>query len=81
MSKTVKETKGQTHFKEVFFKCPMCGKTHSMLLDEESALRYIIESDKGIHIQDIFPDMSPRDREKFITGYCDNCQKKLFGGF
>jgi len=30
-------------------------------------------------IRDIFPEMSPENREAFISGMCPECQKKLFG--
>ena len=63
----------------VEFKCPMCGKKHyvsniSMSLVE----RVICRRQSGENIQDILKDYSPTDREKFITGYCEDCQKKIF---
>lgn len=78
MKKNIKEPEGQTHFVEVEFRCPMCGKSHSMFVYEEDLLRLQRERAKGTYIQDIFPDMSSTDREKFITGYCDECQKLIF---
>jgi hypothetical protein len=68
----------QMHFTEILFICPMCGKEHSMFLEEEDANNYFKYRKEKL-IQDIFPDMSKTDREKFITGYCDECQKKIFG--
>ena len=79
MPKKVKECEGQTHFVEMEFECPMCHKQHSIMLFEQDALDYHTKRANGYHIQDIFPDMSPRDREKFLTGYCDDCQKMIFG--
>ena len=29
-------------------------------------------------IQDIFPDMSLTDRDTLVTGYCSECQKKIY---
>lgn len=63
----------------VTFECPMCGKQHSMLIEESEIERFYKERSEGKHIQDIFPSMSALDREKFITGYCDECQKMIFG--
>ena len=31
------------------------------------------------HIQDVFPNMEPKTRERFITGTCDECWQKIFG--
>lgn len=79
MRKSNKEAPGQMHFIEVPFKCPMCGKEHSMMLFESDFDRYMQERSEGKPISLIFPDMSLKDREKFITGYCDDCQDLIFG--
>jgi hypothetical protein len=32
----------------------------------------------GAYIQDVFPDLSLDDRERFISGYCTPCWDQLF---
>lgn len=63
----------------VEFKCPMCGKKHYIYNIPMSLVeRVICRRQSGENIQDILKDYSPTDREKFITGYCEDCQKKIF---
>jgi len=63
----------------VMFVCPNCGKTHFLSnLPESKVDRALNRDDTGEHIQDIFPELSLEDREKFITGYCNECQKPIF---
>jgi hypothetical protein len=31
-------------------------------------------------VQNAFPKMNATDREKFVTGMCETCQKNIFGG-
>lgn len=65
---------------DVEFKCPMCGNTHYMYEVPMSLIeRIIYRRQSGERIQDILKDYNPTDREKFITGYCEDCQKKIFG--
>ncbi len=54
--------------------CPMCGESAEFTVTEESYQRYL----DGDFIQDCFPDMSAGDRERFLTGICDKCWKKIF---
>lgn len=61
---------------EVEFICPMCGKTH--ILKDISLDKYMAYINKEGLVQDIFPELKPVDREKLITGYCDECQSLLF---
>ena len=55
--------------------CPMCGKAHTMNVDDESYFRYI----DGALIQDAFPEYNPMEREFVKSGYCPQCQSLLFG--
>lgn len=64
----------------VEFECPICGITHYLHhVEIDKYTRFINRRDTGEYIQDIFPDMSNKDREKFLTGYCDDCQDLIFG--
>ena len=56
------------------FTCPMCGIYHFLNIDFEQYLDY----QSGELVQDAFPKMSPTDRERFISGLCPDCQKKVF---
>lgn len=59
------------------FECPMCGKYHMITVELEQYLEY----QSGALVQDAFPHMSPTDRERFISGLCPDCQKKIFVEF
>ena len=64
---------------DIEFKCPMCGNKHYIHNVPMSLVeRIIYRRQSGERIQDILKDYSPTDREKFITGYCEDCQKKIF---
>lgn len=64
---------------DVRFVCPMCKKEHYLYdLPESKVERVINRRETGEYIQDIFPELSANNREKFITGYCDKCQEKIF---
>lgn len=65
----------------VEFECPMCGKTHYLYKVPKSLVERVRNRrESGEYIQDILKDYSPTDREKFITGYCDECQALIFTG-
>ena len=55
--------------------CRDCGREfHSPPFDESK-----LDELETRHVQDVFPDWSPADRELyFITGICGDCWKKLF---
>ena len=63
----------------VEFECPICGITHYIYEVPMSLVERVRNRRQtGEYIQDILKDYSPSDREKFITEYCDDCQKKIF---
>lgn len=66
---------------QVEFVCPMCGKEHYLTVKESIYNRCIHRRETGEYIQDILKEYDASVREKFITGYCDECQKEIFGGF
>ena len=61
----------------VGFTCPMCGTYHFLEVNFEQYLNY----QSGELVQNAFPHMSPTDRERFISGLCPDCQKKIFVEF
>lgn len=64
---------------EIGGNCPMCGKYSEKTLNvtREQMKKYYNGKDL---IQNIFPDLSASEREFLKSGYCDECQSKLFGG-
>ena len=63
---------------EIITQCPMCGKQHKVLVREEDWELY--NSPDRPHVQDIFPYLSPAERELLITGIDEECFNKMFEG-
>lgn len=63
---------------EIITRCPICGKQHKVLVREEDWELY--NSPDRPHVQDIFPYLSPAERELPITGIDDECFNKMFEG-
>ena len=63
---------------EIITQCPICGKQHKVLVREEDWELY--NSPDRPHVQDIFPYLSPAERELLITGIDDECFNKMFEG-
>ena len=58
-------------------RCPQCGETKEI---EVTSDEYDRLADGDGHIQDILPDVSPDDREMFLSGFCSKCWNAMFGG-
>ena len=56
------------------FVCPMCNTYHTLTVELEQYLNY----QAGGLVQEAFPDMSPTDRERFLSGFCPDCQEEIF---
>ena len=56
--------------------CPMCRSTHWMKVNGEKYGKYAYGN---ALIQEVFPDLTPHEREFIKTGYCPECQELLFG--
>lgn len=54
--------------------CMVCDKTSYLEVEEES----IILWQNGALIQDVFPDLTPSQRELLLTGTHDVCWDLLF---
>lgn len=61
---------------EIYMDCSMCGEQHTLKVRVEDYLVY--DSPNRPHIQDIFPYLSPAERELMISGICPKCWEKLF---
>ena len=58
----------------VLITCKECGTDHTL-----SATKEEIEKWKGgALVQRAFPNMSPEQREMFISGICPECWEKIF---
>ena len=55
--------------------CPWCGKHYTFDVPTKGYDAWR----SGTLIQYAFPSLSATEREYLLTGYCDDCQKKLFG--
>lgn len=60
----------------VITECPFCGGTSEVEVNTEDYFDYM---DGILLVQEAFPYLSPSDREKFVTGMCDDCQADFFG--
>lgn len=55
--------------------CPWCGRDYTWEVPTEGYDNWR----GGMLIQDAFPTLSATEREYFLTGFCAECQKKIFG--
>lgn len=56
--------------------CCRCGKPHIIEVDEAKFIRW--KRGKG-NIQDIFPELTPDQRELMISQICQKCWVDMFG--
>lgn len=54
--------------------CPMCGKTKTLTVDKDNYRRW---SHREMLAQEAFPELSPEDRERLISGTCPDCWNKM----
>lgn len=59
--------------------CPLCNRKVSKDLNitKNQVFRWL---NNGELVQNVFPDLSPDDREFLMTGMCSNCQPEIFIG-
>lgn len=57
----------------VEFICPVCGKSTFRWVEDMKYAKLGLK-----HIQDIFPELPPEERELFLTSICLECQDKIF---
>ena len=56
--------------------CRMCRKVHTLMVGIEDY--FVFDMPNRPHIQDIFPYLTPAERELLISGICGECWDKLF---
>ena len=61
---------------EIYMDCLMCTEQHTIKVREEDYIMY--NSPNRPHVQDIFPYLTPAERELLISGFCEKCWEKLF---
>lgn len=54
--------------------CPQCGDVLQVVLEGDGLFKY----NNGASVQEVLPDLSAADRERFITGLCGPCWKDMF---
>ena len=59
--------------------CPMCSKDNTMVLNDAEAKQYMNYICGDSLIQEALPEFNPAEREFVKSGYCEDCQKLLFG--
>lgn len=57
-------------------RCNFCGKTVELKVTEESIKEYFAPNRR--HIQDIFPYLTPSERELLISHMCEDCWNSMF---
>ena len=55
--------------------CTLCGSEHLIEVKEKDWQEWENGTDRKV--QEVFPYLSPADRELFITGFCDSCFQKV----
>ena len=65
---------------QVFRKSPFTGETNSMVLNVTQAQIDELDSPNRRLIQQIFPNLTPAEREFIKTGYTQADWDKIFGG-
>lgn len=56
--------------------CAVCHKRSTLEIPEEN---YYLWRDRGVLIQNAFPDLSPGERELLMTGTHEECWDSDFG--
>ena len=58
-------------------RCVVCNQIKTVSVLEEDAFEYM-NPNRDRHIQDIFPYLSPEQRELLISNICPECWNDLF---
>lgn len=61
---------------ELKVQCRVCRKTHSLMVGIDDY--FMFDMPNRPHIQDIFPYLTPAERELLISGVCGECWEKMF---
>lgn len=61
---------------EATVRCAMCGREFTLRVRYEDFIAYT--NPNRPHIQDIFPYLTPAERELLISHTCNECWNKMF---
>jgi len=65
------------HDMEVWLNCRLCKHSERVVLESEKLIAW---QSRKVKIQEAFPHLTAGQRELMISGTCDACWKKMFGG-
>ena len=54
--------------------CVFCGEMHEIWVSADDYWDW----EPDMHVQDVFPYLSPEEREMLISGICPDCWEKMF---
>ena len=60
---------------DVNMSCTFCGEDHVVEVESKDYERW----ENGELAQNVFPYLSPTEREQLISSICPKCQAKIFG--
>jgi hypothetical protein len=55
--------------------CPDCSQVFTTEISGDRLFAFR----QGAFIQEVLPNLSASERERFMSGYCGDCWKKIFG--
>ena len=64
--------------RKISTRCRCCNKTYTLEVEEDDAIEYMFSNSRR-YIQDIFPYLTPGERELLISGTCETCFHEMFG--
>lgn len=62
---------------DIQIRCVNCGKTHTVFVNNEDWEEYY-NSEHRRYIQDIFPYLTPAERELLLSNVCPECWEDIF---
>lgn len=62
---------------DIQIRCVNCGKLNVVYVNNEDWEEYY-NSEERRYIQDIFPYLTPQERELLISGVCSQCWEDIF---
>lgn len=69
----IKKTADLMHY-EISIKCPMCGEWHTVTIKSEELFALRCSGTANV-----LTNLTPEEREMFISGTCPQCWKNIFG--
>lgn len=58
--------------------CSVCTEPYIYVMQQWQYIELDKPKSERMYIQDIFPNLSPADREIFISGVCGKCWNRLY---